>query len=250
MDFTTQQLYAVFAMITTSALAALIFYCLGMRTGKGAGFEQGRETAAARWRKLLDSKKAKNDELHEQLQARTREAMTLRENIRAEGADHAQVERGLLQRLAAAAPLSDEDLAVLLAVAGKLELAASTFSGLNSPDHARFSRHLQAQVLDMASRIKKAQATTQPHPDSELIDWLDEDATVHFDLETAELRFQAFPTDWLPFVDDLRSLLRQAKADSDAIDRNHAELLQAADHPQSTWERIDHAQPATAPMCM
>ena len=86
--------------------------------------------------------------------------MTLRENIKAEAAEHAKAEHALLQRLAAE-PLSEEDLAVLLAVAEKLGLAADTFTGLNSPDHARFSRHLQAQVLAMANRIKLAQAANE-----------------------------------------------------------------------------------------
>lgn len=217
-----------FAMLTVAALAGLLFYCIGLRSGRGAGFELSRESAAKHWRKLLEAKRESNADLREQLDRRSRELMTLRDNIKAESDDHAKVERGLLQRLAAAAPLSDEDLAVLLAVASKLELAADTFAGLNSPDHARFSRHLQAQVQDMAARIKKAQANTQPHPDSELIEWLDENATVHFDLETAELRFQAFPNDWVPFVDDLRTLLRKAKADSEDLDQHGAEVLRLA----------------------
>jgi hypothetical protein len=228
MELTTQQLYALFAMLSTSALAAFIFYCIGLRTGKAAGYEQGRETSANHWRKLLESKRIKLEEATTNAGNRLRELLTLRENIKAEAEDHAKVERDLLNRLAAAAPLSDEDHAVMLAVGAKLELAADTLAGINAPDHARFSRHLQAQVLDIAERIKKAQANTQPHPDSELIDWLDENATVHFDLETAELRFQAFPTNWLPFVDDLRTLLRQAKADSDGIDQHGAEALRRA----------------------
>lgn len=164
MEFTTPQIYAIAAMFTTSALAALTFYCIGLRTGRGAGYDLGRETAAKHWRHLLDAKRDSNAELREQLDRRGREAMTLRENIKAEAAEHAKAEQVLLQRLAAAAPLSEEDLAVLLAVAEKLGLAADTFAGLNSPDHARFSQHLQAQVLDMAERIKQALANSQRHP--------------------------------------------------------------------------------------
>ena len=226
--FTTAQIYGIFAALSCAAVAGFIFYCIGLRTGKAAGYEQGRETSANNWRKLLDSKRIKLEEATTNAGNRLRELLALRENIKAEAEDHAKVERGLLNRLAAAAPLSDEDHAVLIAVVAKLELAADTFAGLNAHDHARFSRHLQAQVLDMAERIKKSQANAQPHPDSELIDWLDENACVHFDLETAELRFQAFPTNWIPFVDDLRTLLRQAKADSEDIDQHGAEALRLA----------------------
>jgi hypothetical protein len=225
--FTTAQVYGIFAALSCAAVAGIIFYCIGLRTGKAAGYEQGRETAAKHCKSIVHPLREALAEHRDLLAARSREAMTLRANIRAEAEDHGKVERGLLNRLAAAAPLSDEDHAVLLAVANKLELAGDTFAGLNAHDHARFSRHLQAQVLDMAERIKKAQANSQPHPDSELIDWLDENATLHFDLETAELRFQAFAEDH-PIIDDLRTLLRKAKADSDDLDRNHGELLQAA----------------------
>lgn len=226
--FTTAQVYGIFAALSCAAIAGFIFYCIGLRAGRDAGEKQGKEQARAACEEVLQHRIAEAEDLRSQLDARTREAMTLRNNIKAEAEDHAKVERGLLNRLAAAAPLSDEDHAVLLAVVAKLELAADTFAGLNAHDHARFSRHLQAQVLDMAERIKKSQAHAQPHPDSELIDWLDENACVHFDLETAELRFQAFPTNWIPFVDDLRTLLRQAKADSEDIDQHGAEALRLA----------------------
>lgn len=227
MELTTPQIYGIFAALSCAAIAGFIFYCIGLRAGRDAGEKQGRETAAKHCKAIVHPLREALAEHRDLLDARTREAMTLRANIKAEADDHGKVERGLLNRLAAAAPLSDEDHAVLLAVANKLELAAGTFAGLGSHDHARFSRHLQAQVLDMAERIKKAQANTQPHPDSELIDWLDENATLHFDLETAELRFQAFAEDH-PFIDDLRSLLRKAKADSDDIDQHGAEVLRRA----------------------
>ena len=227
MELTTPQIYAIFAMLTTSALAALVFYSIGLRTGRGAGYELGRESATTHWRKLLDAKRDSNAELREQLDRRGREAMTLRDNIKAEAAEHAKAEHLLLQRLAAAAPLSEEDLAVLLAVAEKLGLAADTFADLSSHDHARFSRHLQAQVLDIAARVKHAQANAQPHPDSELLDWLDENALVHFDPETAELRFPTYHPEESGY-DTLRDLLREAIANNETIARNHGELLQAA----------------------
>lgn len=177
---TTPQIYGLFAMLTAALIAGIIFYCIGLRTGQAAGYELGRETSGRYWRKLLKAKTAVVEDLATTADIRLRELLTQRDNLKAEAADHAQVERGLLQRLAAAAPLSDEDLAVLLAVANKLDLAADTFAGLNSHDHARFSRQLQAQVLDMLDRLKLAQANTKPHPDSELIEWLNENG-VHYD---------------------------------------------------------------------
>ena len=168
---TTPQIYGIFAALSCAAIAGFIFYCIGLRAGRDAGEKQAKEQARAACEELLQHRIAEAEDLRSQLDARTREAMTLRNNIKAEAEDHAKVERGLLNRLAAAAPLSDEDHAVMLAVGAKLELAAGTFAGLGSHDHARFSRHLMAQVLDMAERIKKAQVNA-PHPDSELIDFL------------------------------------------------------------------------------
>lgn len=162
---TTPQIYALFAMLTTAALAAFIFYCIGLRTGKAAGYEHGRTTAKEYWRGIVVSIR---DDLHsarDLLDIRTRETASLREAMQ-------HIERDLLQRLDAAAPLTEQDQAVLLAIADKLMLASSTFAGIGAADHARASRDLMAQVIDMADRLKKAQANTQPHPDSELIDFL------------------------------------------------------------------------------
>lgn len=198
MELTTPLINGFFAMLTAAALAGLIFYCIGLRTGRGAGYELGRETSAKHWRKLLQAKRESNDDLREQLDRRSRELMALRDNFQAE-----------------------------------------------ADDHARFSRHLQAQALDMAERLKKAQADTRPHPDSELIDWLYANSSASHDEATCYLAF-----DFVAEPDcatSLRSILLLAIQQREQADR---ESIAAADHPKSTWERIDHAQPATAPMCM
>lgn len=220
MELTTPQIYGIFAALSCAAIAGFIFYCIGLRTGKGAGYELGRATAKDYWTKIVGHIRADLGEARDLLDIRTRDTASLREAMQ-------HIERDLLQRLAAAAPLTEQDQAVLLAVADKLLLAGSTFAGIGAPDHARASSHLMAQVLDMTDRLKIAQANTKPHPDSELIDWLDENATLHFDLETAELRFQAFAEEH-PITDDLRSLLRKAKADSDDINQHGAEALRRA----------------------
>lgn len=160
------------------------------------------------------------------LDAREREIQTLRRNIQAEAEDHAKVEEGLLKRLAATAPLSDEDQATLEAIASKLELAADTWAGLQCGDHARYARQLGAHALNMAHRIKTALANTLPHPDSELIDWLDLESNFFCDGASAQISF--------PFFGDtasdsqLRAVLRQAKADQEDIDANHTKCLEAA----------------------
>ncbi|QTS88273.1 hypothetical protein JLK41_08970 [Ectopseudomonas khazarica] len=228
MELTTAQQCALLVMLATSALACFIFYSIGLRTGRDAGKKQGADSAAATWEKLLQAKNVANEDLQAQLDARTREAMTLRSNIRSEADDHAQVERGLLNRLAATSPLSDEDHAVLIDVVAKLELAADTFAGLNAHDHARFSRHLQAQVLDMAERIKKAQANTQPHPDSELIDWLDMDAGFSFDFQTAHLYFDCNPEGLNPVTNSLREIVRRAMDQAAREDFDAADMEDAA----------------------
>ena len=225
--FTTPQIYGIFAALSCAALAGFIFYCIGLRTGKAAGYEQGRETSANHWRKLLDSKRIKLEEATTNAGNRLRELLTLRENIKAEAEDHAKVERDLLNRLAAAAPLSDEDHAVMLAVGAKLELAAGTFAGLGSHEHARFSRHLMAQVLDIADRIKKAQANTQPHPDSELIDFL---ATVASLKVTArdEWRIE-YPSMHHPHRSaSIRETIRCFREELERLENAHEEAEEAA----------------------
>lgn len=225
---TTPQIYGIFAALSCAAIAGFIFYCIGLRTGRDAGEKQGKEQARAACEEVLQHRIAEAEDLRSQLDARTREAMTLRNNIKAEAEDHAKVERGLLNRLAAAAPLSDEDHAVLLAVVAKLELAADTFAGLNAHDHARFSRHLQAQVLDMAERIKKSQANAQPHPDSELIDWLDMDAGFSFDFQTAHLYFDCNPEGLNPVTNSLREIVRRAMDQAAREDFDAADMEDAA----------------------
>lgn len=228
MELTTPQIYGIFAALSCAAIAGFIFYCIGLRAGRDAGEKQAKEQARAACEEVLQHRIAEAEDLRSQLDARTREAMTLRNNIKAEAEDHAKVERGLLNRLAAAAPLSDEDHAVMLAVGAKLELAADTFAGINAPDHARFSRHLQAQVLDIADRIKKAQANTQPHPDSELIDWLDTYAGISLDFQTANLYFDCDPADLNPVTNTLREIVRRAMDQAAFEDLDAADVEDAA----------------------
>ncbi|MDP3848596.1 MAG: hypothetical protein Q8R10_19430 [Pseudomonas sp.] len=110
-------------------------------------------------------------------------------------------------------PFTTDDQAVLGAIASKLELAASTFDGLKSPEHARFARALQQNALNMIERLRIAlEYSAAPpahfeHPDTALIEWLDKEASYHGDLETGELRFLVTsPADGFEHVRDVLRL--------------------------------------------
>lgn len=212
--FTTPQIYGIFAALSCAAIAGFIFYCIGLRTGKAAGDELGRATAKDYWTKIVGYIRADLGEARDLLDIRTRDTASLRESMQ-------HLERDLLQRLAAAAPLTEQDQAVLLAVADKLLLAGSTFAGIGAPDHARASSHLMAQVLDMTDRLKKAQANAQPHPDSELIEWLNDNA-VHYipDMSLVQIEMPTLLTAADTWPPHLRQMLRAG------IEKQAAEAVQ------------------------
>lgn len=158
MELTTPQIYGFFAMLTAAAVAGLIFYCIGLRTGRqaSASIIEALEQSKTNLGNTLADRTADLIEVKRTLDTREGALSKLRQSLIDEQRDHGEVERGLLNRLAAARPLSDEDQAVLIATAEKLGLAADTFAGLNAHDHAKAARLFQAQTLDMAARIKKA----------------------------------------------------------------------------------------------
>ena len=158
MELTTPQIYALFAMAVALAVLIGITYCAGLKTGRQAStniieaLEQSKTNLGNTTTKLT----SEFIEVNRTLDAREGALSKLRQSLIEEQREHGQIERGLLNRLAAARPLSDEDQAVLIAAAEKLGLAAVTFAGLNAHDHAKAARLFQAQTLDMAARIKKA----------------------------------------------------------------------------------------------
>ena len=158
MELTTPQIYGFFAMLTAAAIAGLIFYCIGLRTGRQASTNiiETLEQSKTNLGNTLAKRTAELIEVNRTLDAREGALSKLSQSLIEEQRDHGEVERGLLNRLAAARPLSDEDQAVLIAAAEKLGLAADTFAGLNAHDHAKAARLFQAQTRDMAARIKQA----------------------------------------------------------------------------------------------
>lgn len=227
MELTNPQLYALFGNAIAVLILIGITYCAGLKTGKGAGYEQGHEAATDHWRRIYTATRDERLDALDKLDKSLRETVALRRKIQAEADDHAEVERGLLQRLAAAAPFNDEDQATLQAIAAKLELAADTFAGIGVGDHARFARQLAQHALNMAQRLHAAAANTLPHPDSELIDWLEAEASIGSSVDHVTLRFLCAPNCG-ETSRSLRAILRQAKADSEEIDRNYTATLGAA----------------------
>ncbi len=216
MELTTPQIYAIFAMLTTSALAALIFYCIGLRTGRGAGYELGRESATTHWRKLLDAKREANDELHERIAAlrkrvNAEEAVTekviadcggqiaaLKREMHAAENDREGVIRDLTAALLDeyAKRLQQDDWLNLKLAAKQLGQAAQQFtrSGSTKTNQAAIA---QASINALADRVKAivdqpprlCEHATDAITDTDLIEWLDREATYNGELEYGELRF-------------------------------------------------------------
>lgn len=59
-------------------------------------------------------------------------------------------------------PFTQADLNNLQAIAKQLELAASTFAGLNAGDHAHRTRQLQQHTLNMAERLRVTLNAAEP----------------------------------------------------------------------------------------
>lgn len=248
---TTQQIYALFAMLTASALAGLIFYCIGLRTGRGTGYQLGRESAAIHWRKLLKAKQEANNELREHLSNRSSELLTARENLITEAESHRQqltslrghmheqendregIIRDLLEELQheAANRLTNDDWLNLKLAAKQLGVAANQFdrSGSNKVNQAAQARTF---ITALAERVKTL--LDQPPrlcgmaehgiTDTALIEWLDRNATYNADNECAELRFAVnSPLDGVEHVREALTLaVKQQQIDDYGIEMGAA----------------------------
>lgn len=217
---TTPQIYCLFAMLTVAAIAGLIFYCIGLRTGRqaSANIIEALEESRTNLATFLASATAELIEVKRTLDAREGALSKLRQSLIEEQRDHGEVERGLLNRLAAVCRLTTEDHAVLVAMAAKLGLAADTFAGFNAHDHAKASRLFQAQALDMADRIQKALANQQPHPDTEIIEWLNTNGDYWGEHDHATLRFDVHsPEEGFEHLRDVLTLaIQQKQADTES----------------------------------
>lgn len=117
-------------------------------------------------------------------------------------------------------PFSTIELNALAAMANNLELSASTFAGLLAGDKARYSRQLAGLAAGMHDRLKLALAgEALPHPDTVLIDWLDEHATFWGDHESGELRFPLItPEEGAPHVRNLLQLAVQQHQQTESLE--------------------------------
>ncbi|WP_457978119.1 hypothetical protein L0Y47_21555 [Ectopseudomonas composti] len=252
--FTTAQIYSIFAALSCAAVAGFIFYCIGLRTGKAAGYEQGHNVAKNYWRKIVGNVRADLGEARDLLDARTREMAALRQSIELETADHAatlaklrehmhfaendreNVIRDLLAALneETAKRLTSDDWLTLKLAAKQLGIAAhqvarSGTSKTNQPALA------QAQINALAERVKAildqpprlCDYDYQGITDTDLIEWLDRTAVtgINPDEGLATITFNAYGSE-LP--EHLRDLLTKAKADSDERNQRTAETARLA----------------------
>lgn len=222
---TTPQIYGLFAMLTVAAVAGLIFYCIGLRTGRAAGFELGRATSNAYWKKIVGDMRSNLGEARDLLDARTREMATLRQCIEQETADHATAMAKLKQQMHFAENdregvihdlteellrqyanrLTNEDWLNLKLAAKQLGIAANTFtrSGSNKTNQAA---QAYACITALAERVKTildqppctAQMCEHGITDSDIIEWLNNnaaycDSAVGFILEVDMADAPEFP---------------------------------------------------------
>lgn len=223
MELTTTQIIAGAIILAFIAIVAATAYWSGRHNGLGEGYSAGRTDASNYWRPLFQQKRGERDETQRLLDCRTRELAALRANIQAEANDHAAVTADLRRRLANTTTLTAEDRAILQGIAAKLTLAADTWSGLRANDHANAARAFANYAAELAARAGLEQ---HEHPDTELIEWLDREATAHVELEHGELRFMLAgkPAGY----NHLRDLLRDAMEQAIEIEQNHQAALEAA----------------------
>lgn len=223
MELSTTQLIAAAVIVVFALIALGMALWIGHHAGNARGYELGRTTATNYLRPLLDQRRDERDEAQRLLDCRTRELMALRANFRIEGDEHTATVRDLLRRLAGAGGISEEDRATLQAVAEKLSLAANTWAGLRANDHAQAARIFSAYVSELAERSPSA---PHEHPDTELIEWLDREASFNADFECAELRFMVTTNpEGHPHV---RDVIRRAMNQAEEIEQGHQATLEAS----------------------
>lgn len=223
MELTTTQIIATAIILVFIAIVAGISYWAGYTSGQSCEYEHGRIDAGLDQQAERLQLKGELAEACRLLECRNRELKALRTNIEIEADDHAEVVRGLHHRLAAATTLTPEDRSVLQAIASKLHLAADTWAGLRANDHASAAR-VQAEYATILA--ERAGTEPQAHPDSELIEWLDREASFHADHECAELRFLVCTRP--EGHAHIRDIIRLGMLQAEEIEQNHQATLEAS----------------------
>lgn len=223
MELSTTQLIAAAVIIAFTLIALGMALWIGHRAGNAKGYSTGHADGVDFWHPLFQRESRERDEAQRLLDCRTRELMALRANVRIEGDEHTATVRDLHRRLASAGGISEEDRATLQAVAEKLLLAANTWAGLRAHDQAQAARIFSAYVAELAERCPSA---LQDHPDTDLIEWLDREASFNADFECAELRFMV--TTNPEGHTHIRDVIRRAMRQAEEIEQGHQATLEAS----------------------
>ncbi|MCG6541721.1 hypothetical protein MCB86_16735 [Pseudomonas sp. KSR10] len=261
MQLTTPQLYALFSMLIFVGLLIGLSYCTGLRTGRAAGYEQGRETGTCYWKWLMKCIRGEHAEMRgmlareEQLtDSIRRQLKALRTALHQEQSDNITIVRDLLEELERerANSLTLADHQTLTHAALQLGNAAALIRRI-APKSAKEATEAQHQVNEIAGRVHAAatapklmaQMADSCITDTDLIEWLDSHAACCVEPESAVLEYPATaPYAVPPHLRDILVLAvaqQRTRQREDQLDR--AEAL-------GTWERVDEQlQPAT-PTCM
>ncbi|OWP50247.1 hypothetical protein [Pseudomonas nitroreducens] len=223
MELSTTQLTAVAVIVIFALIALGMALWIGHRAGNAKGYSAGYAAGVDYWHPRFQRESRERDEAQRLLDCRTRELLALRANVRIEGDEHTATVRDLLRQLASAGGISEEDRATLQAVAEKLLLAANTWAGLRANDQAQAARIFSAYVAELAQRCP---SPLQDHPDTELIEWLDREASFNADFECAELRFMV--TTNPEGHAHIRDVIRRAMHQAEEIEQGHQATLEAS----------------------
>jgi len=227
MELTTPQIYALFAIAVSIIVLIGITYCAGLRTGSRTADQLIRklEKINGATSNSLAKRTADLIETNRKLDAREAALSKLRQCLREEQCDHDTVTKQLQVDLnrETANRLTHDDWLMLKLAAKQLGIVAGQFtkSGSNKTNQAALA---QARITDIASRVKEAldepprlcNPVTWGITDTDLIEWLDSEATYHGELEYGELRFSvASPPQGFEHTRDVLTLAVQQQRQRD-----------------------------------
>lgn len=261
MQLETHQIYALFAILAGTAVVIGLSYCAGLRTGRAAGYEQGRETAARYWKALVKTMRGDQAELRGMLAREEQhtdsirsQLNTLRTALHQEQSDNVNIVRDLLEELERerANSLTLADHQTLTHAALQLGNAAALIRRI-APKSAKEATEAQHQVNEIAGRVHAAatapklmaQMADSCITDTDLIDWLDKHSACCGNADSVVLEFPVIaPAGGLPHLRDIFEL-----AVNQQRSRQRDSQLDRAD-ALGTWERVDtELQPAAAMCC-
>lgn len=180
---TTQQTYALFAIVVCLIILIGITYCAGLKTGSRAAEQKAATKAeehAANYAVMLDDLRNSYATSIEQHQAELDEVIQ-------------DADKRIATYARRANPFTEEDRITLQALANQLDTAGNTYAGLGAIDQVRFARQMQQRALNLAERLHitlKQAAADGPlpeHQDTQLIEWLERNALINVQTNSAKL---------------------------------------------------------------